>query len=552
MIRSLLVATAAISLAACATATLPGGNAVAPIDTAELSEHIRVLSSDEFMGRGIATPGEQMTIDYVTRQWAEAGFQPGGPNGQWVQPVTLRRFEVSDASGELSVGDWSVDLVQGENAVISTRLPGQPHVMLHDAPLVFVGYGINAPERGWNDYEGLDMRGKIAVVLINDADFEDPSLDTFNGRAMTYYGRWTYKYEEAARQGAAGVIIVHEDAPASYGWNTVRNSWTGPQFDIVRQNPSAERTAVEAWVTRDTAVELFRQAGLDFDALKTRARARGFRGVPLPGASADIHYNLASDTIETNNIVGRLPGTTHPEETILYTAHWDHIGIGEPDANGDAIFNGAVDNATGTTALIELARLFGSGPRPERSIVLIGFTAEESGLLGSEYYAANPIYPVATTVAGFNIDGMNVIGPMVDVSVTGSGYSSLEQNLARHAAMQNRTVSPDSSPEAGYYFRSDHFPLAKRGVPMLYADGGTALVVGGRAAVVAAEDDYRANRYHQADDEWSASWNLEGMAQDIMLLYGIGREIANSREWPTWNEGTEFRPVRDQTAGQRR
>ena len=288
-----------------------------------------------------------------------------------------------------------------------------------------------------------------------------------------------------------------------------------------------------------------------FETLKAQARTREFDAVTLPGATADFSYDLASSTIETNNIIGRLPGTTHPEETILYTAHWDHIGIGTPDANGDAIFNGAVDNATGTTALIEMARLFASGPRPERSIVLIGFTAEESGLLGSEFYAANPVYPLATTVAGFNIDGMNVIGPMVDVSVTGSGYSSLEDNLARHAAMQNRTVSPDSSPEAGYYFRSDHFPLAKQGVPMLYADGGTALVDGGRAAVVAAEDDYRANRYHQADDEWRADWNLNGMAQDIMLLYGIGLEIANSRAWPTWNEGTEFRPVRDRTASQR-
>ena len=551
MIRSLLAATAALSLVACATPPSGVGSSVTPTDTADLSEHIRILSSDEFGGRGIATPGEQMTIDYVTRQWAEAGFEPGGPNGQWVQPVTLRRFEVSEASGGLSVGGWSHELRQGENVVISTRLPASGRVNIEDAPLVFVGYGINAPERGWNDYEGLDMRGKIAVVLINDADFEDPSLNTFNGRAMTYYGRWTYKYEEAARQGAAGVIIVHEDAPASYGWNTVRNSWTGPQFDIVRQNPAAERTAVESWITRDTAVELFRRAGLDFDTLQAQARTREFDAVTLPGATADFSYDLASSTIETNNIIGRLPGTTHPEETILYTAHWDHIGIGEADANGDAIFNGAVDNATGTTALIEMARLFASGPRPERSIVLIGFTAEESGLLGSEFYAANPVYPLATTVAGFNIDGMNVIGPMVDVSVTGSGYSSLEDNLARHAAMQNRTVSPDSSPEAGYYFRSDHFPLAKQGVPMLYADGGTALVDGGRAAVVAAEDDYRANRYHQADDEWRADWNLNGMAQDIMLLYGIGLEIANSRAWPTWNEGTEFRPVRDRTASQR-
>jgi Zn-dependent M28 family amino/carboxypeptidase len=554
MIRSALACTAALMLASCGMGApepvTPSGPT--PTDTAVLSEHIRVLSSDEFGGRGIATEGERMTIDYVTRQWAEAGFEPGGPNGQWTQPVTLRRFNMTDAEASLSVGGQMMELNQGEEIVMSTRLPdADGAVALEDLPLVFVGYGTSAPERNWNDFEGVDVRGKIIVVLINDADFEEPALNTFNGRAMTYYGRWTYKYEEAARQGAAGVLIVHEDAPASYGWNTVRNSWTGPQFDIERANPAAERTMLEAWITRDTAVELFRQAGLDFETLKAQARTADFQAVEIPGASFDASYALESDTIQTANIIGRLEGTTHPEETILYTAHWDHIGIGSPDANGDAIFNGAVDNATGTTALIEMARLFAQGPRPERSIVLIGFTAEESGLLGSEYYAANPVYDPATTVAGFNIDGMNVVGPMVDVSVTGSGYSSLEDNLARHAAMQDRTVSPDSEPQAGYYFRSDHFPLAKRGIPMLYADGGTALRVGGAAAVEAASADYRTHRYHQADDEWSADWNLEGMAQDIMLLHMIGLEIANSREWPTWNEGTEFRPIRDRTAARR-
>jgi Zn-dependent M28 family amino/carboxypeptidase len=555
MIRPALACTAALLLASCGAAQSPDPVAPSgptPSDTAVLSEHIRVLSSDEFGGRGIATEGERMTIDYVTRQWEAAGFEPGGPDGGWTQDVTLRRFTMSDAEASLSVGGQMMALNQGEEIVMSTRLPdADGQVSLEGLPLVFVGYGTAAPERNWDDFEGVDVRGKIIVVLINDADFEEPGLNTFNGRAMTYYGRWTYKYEEAARQGAAGVLIVHEDAPASYGWTTVRNSWTGPQFDIERENPAGERTMLEAWITRDTAVELFRQAGLDFEALKAQARTPEFQAVEIPGATFDASYALESDTIETANIIGRLEGTTHPDETILYTAHWDHIGIGTPDANGDAIFNGAVDNATGTTALIEMARLFASGPRPERSIVLIGFTAEESGLLGSEFYAANPVYDPATTVAGFNIDGMNVIGPMVDVSVTGSGYSSLEADLARHAARQDRTVSPDSEPQAGYYFRSDHFPLAKRGIPMLYADGGTALRVGGAAAVEAASADYRANRYHQADDEWSADWDLNGMAEDIMLLYGMGLELANSRAWPTWNEGTEFRPIRDQTASRR-
>ncbi len=555
MIRSTLACGAVLMLAACGGSAAPEAvtpTGPTPTQTATLSESIRVLSSDEFEGRGIGTEGERRTIDYVSRQFAAAGFEPGGPNGSWVQPVTLRRFNMGEAEASISVGGRMLRLDQGEEIVMSTRLPdGDGRVEMGDLPLVFVGYGTNAPERNWNDFDGVDVRGKIIVVLINDADFEDPSLNTFNGRAMTYYGRWTYKYEEAARQGAAGVLIVHEDAPASYGWNTVRNSWTGPQFDIERADPASERTALEAWITRDTAVELFRQAGLDFETLKAQARSPNFQAVEIPGATFDASYALTSDTIETANIVARLPGTTHANETVLYTAHWDHIGIGEPDANGDAIFNGAVDNATGTAALIELARLYGSGPRPERSIVLIGFTAEESGLLGSEFYAANPLYDPALTVAGFNIDGMNVLGRMTDVSVTGSGYSSLELDLARHAALQGRTVSADTEPQAGYYFRSDHFPLAKRGIPMLYADGGTALRVGGAAAVEAASADYRAHRYHQADDEWSADWNLEGMAEDIMLLYGMGLEIANDRTWPTWNEGTEFRPVRDRTAARR-
>ena len=550
LLASAAVLAAGFVLSSCATLGGGGGSGGASFDTARLSEHVRVLADDSFQGRGIATPAEDMVIRYLSEQYAAAGFEPGGTNGSWTQEVALNRFTASNIRAGFSVGGQAIPLTQGQQIVISTRRPGS-HVMLADKPLVFVGYGIHAPERNWDDFKGVDVRGKVIVVLVNDADFEDPSLNTFNGRAMTYYGRWTYKYEEAARQGAAGVLIVHEDAPASYGWNTVRNSWTGPQFDIERANPSAERTMLEAWITRDTAVELFRRAGLDFETLKAQARTPDFQAVELPGATFDASYALESSTIQTANIVARLPGTTHPDETILYTAHWDHIGIGTPDANGDAIFNGAVDNATGTTALIELARLYGSRPRPERSIVLIGFTAEESGLLGSEYYAANPLYDPARTVAGFNMDGMNVLGRMTDVSVTGSGYSSLEGNLARHAAMQGRTVSPDSEPQAGYYFRSDHFPLAKRGIPMLYADGGTALRVGGAAAVEAASADYRTNRYHQADDEWSPNWDLSGMAEDISLLYMIGSEIANSREWPTWNEGTEFRPIRDRTAAMR-
>ena len=322
-----------------------------PFDAARLSEHIRILSADDFEGRGIATPAEQKVIDYVSAQFAAAGLEPGGENGGWTQAVSLDKFTASDVQARLSIGDWTQPLIQGEQIVISTRRPGQQQVMLHDVPLVFVGYGIDAPERNWDDFKGQDMTGKILVVLINDADFEEPALNTFGGRAMTYSGRWTYKYEEAARQGAAGVIIVHETDPASYGWATVRNSWTGPTFDIVRTNAD-ERVPLESWIQRDVAVELFQRAGLDFEALKVQARTPDFQPVTLEGAKLDAMFNVGTERIVTHNILGRLAGTTHADETFLYTAHWDHIGIGAPDANGDAIFNGAVDNASGTAGLI--------------------------------------------------------------------------------------------------------------------------------------------------------------------------------------------------------
>ena len=524
----------------------------ATFDAARLSEHVRVLADDSFQGRGIATPAEDMTIRYLSEQYAAAGFQPGGANGSWTQDVALNRFTASNFRGvRLSVGGETIPLTQGQQITISTRLPGD-HVMLTDAPLVFVGYGIKAPERNWDDFKGVDVRGKIIVVLVNDADFEEPALNTFNGRAMTYYGRWTYKYEEAARQGAAGVIIVHETAPASYGWATVQNSWSGPQFDIVRANAAAERVPMEAWMQRDVAVDLFRRAGLDFEALKVSARSRDFRPVALAGATFNAMFDVATSRVVTHNVIARLPGSTHPDETILYTGHWDHIGVGEPDANGDAIFNGAVDNATGTAGLLELARVWGAGPRPQRSIVMISFTAEESGLLGSEFYAANPVYPLATTVAGFNIDAMNVYGRVADVDIIGSGQSDLDARVTAEATAQGRNARPDGNPASGSYFRSDHFPLAKRGVPMAYVDGGGAFRDEPVAARDAARSEYGARRYHQADDEWSADWDLRGQVEDLQLIFNIGQDLANSRDWPEWMPRSEFGPARAPSAGQRR
>ncbi|WP_309629650.1 M28 family peptidase [Brevundimonas sp.] len=535
---------AGLSLSFAASAQEPA------FDAARLSEHIRILSADDFEGRGIATPAEQKVIDYLSQQFEAAGLEPGGDNGGWTQAVALNRFTASEVQAQLTVGDWTQSLAQGEQIVISSRRPGEDHVMLMDAPLVFVGYGVKAPERDWDDFKGQDMTGKILVVLVNDADFEEPALNTFGGRAMTYYGRWTYKYEEAARQGAAGVIIVHETDPASYGWTTVKNSWSGPNFDIMRANAD-ERVPMESWIQRDVAVALFQRAGLDFEALKIQARSRDFQPVTLEGAEMDVMFNVASERIETHNIIGRLAGSTHPDETFLYTGHWDHIGVGTPDANGDAIFNGAVDNASGIAGMIELARAYAAGPRPERSIVFIGFTAEESGLLGSEYYAANPIYPLATTVGGVNMDSANVYGRTEAFNVVGFGQSDLDDRITPLVEAQDREVRPDGNPASGVYFRSDHFPLAKRGVPMAYGASTGDFVDEPIVDRTANRQAYGANRYHQADDEWSADWDYSGQIQDLRVYWSLGHALANSRDWPQWKEGSEFGPARAVSAAER-
>ncbi len=547
---AVLMAGAALSACA-APAALEGSGPVAAFDAARIAEDIRVLSDDSFEGRGIATPAEQKVIDYLSRQYAAAGFQPGGPNGQWTQDVILNRFTQSNVQAALKLGDWTLPMTQGREVALSTRRPAE-HVSLKDAPLVFVGYGITAPERNWDDFKGQDLRGKVLVVLVNDADFEEPALNTFGGKAMTYYGRWTYKYEEAARQGAAGVLIVHETAPASYGWQTVANSWGVPQFDILRQNAAAERVPVEGWIQRNVAVDLFRRAGLDFETLKTQARNRDFQPVPLTGAGFSTEFDVATNQVTTHNVIARLPGTARPDETVLYTAHWDHIGMGEPDETGDRIFNGAVDNASGTAGLLELARMYGRAPRTERSIVMISFTAEESGLLGAEYYASNPVYPLARTVGGFNMDSMNVYGRVTGLGVTGYGQSDFDERLAAAIEPQGRTLMPDYENAAGTYYRSDHFPLAKRGVPMAYAGSRGDFRDEPVAERQAARSEYGAKRYHQAADEWSADWDYSGMIEDLTVFYDVGRALANSRDWPEWKSGSEFGPVRAVTAAERR
>jgi Zn-dependent M28 family amino/carboxypeptidase len=527
-----------------------------PIDVSRLMVHVRVLASDEFEGRGPASAAEPKTVEYLIQQFKAAGVQPGGEaDGRggrtWTQDVPLVQSEITGpVMATLAVRRATRALRQGEEIAIRATFHPVPRVSVKNAPLVFVGYGVSAPERKWDDFKGVDLRGRIAVVLVNDPDFEADLGGRFDGRAMTYYGRWTYKYEEAARRGALGVLVVHETAPASYGWETVKNSNTTAMFDIVRPDPGQVHPLVEAWIQRAVAVDLFKRAGLDFEKEKKKAQSEAFRPVPLD-ATLSIEYEVRQTRVVSRNVVAVLPGTTRPGETVIYTAHWDHLGIGPPDAEGDRIYNGAVDNAVGTAALLELARIFAQAPRTERSVVFLAVTAEERGLLGSEYYARNPLYPLETTAGVFNMDGGAVYGPSRDVAIAGDGKISLEDDLIAAAKAQGRYFSPDPRPEAGSFFRSDHFSFAKVGVPAISFRAGRDLYNGGTKAGQAAFDAYNEKRYHQPGDEWSPDWDLRGVAIDTGLLYTVGRDLANSRRWPEWQPGSEFKALRDKTAAAR-
>ncbi|MFD0740256.1 M28 family metallopeptidase [Lysobacter koreensis] len=546
-----------------ALALSPAHAADAPtFDPQRLSEAVKTLASDEFEGRGPATAGEVKTIDYVSAQMQAAGLQPGGDlkDGKrlWTQAVPLLRAEITGTPTlSLKVGGKQQVLTQGSEVAIRAAMDGSRQVSIVDAPLVFVGYGVKAPERKWDDFKGVDLRGKIAVVLINDPDYEKPGVAAgqgdFGGKAMTYYGRWTYKFEEAARQGAAGLLIVHETEPASYGWATVKNSNTNTMFDVVRDEPGKAHPQMEGWMQRDLAVDLFKRAGLDFDAQKKLALTRGFKPVELKGTTFSADYAVDAKVITSQNIVGRIDGSQRPDETVIYSGHWDHLGVGQPDATGDRIYNGAVDNATGIAALIEMGRAFAQAKaKPERSVVFLAVTAEEKGLLGSEYYASKPLYPLGKTVAVLNMDALNPHGPTRNFTTSGSAKVDLLDALVDTAKRWGREYSTDLKPEAGYFFRSDHFPFAKRGVPAISFGSGNDHVDGGVAAGEAMGKAYTAERYHQPADHWEAAWPFTGMARDLQLLYAVGSELANAESWPNWGTESEFRAARDATAAERK
>lgn len=548
MKRSLPLLLLSLGMAPAFAADIPGGG----ISADNLSKHLEVLASDEFEGRAPATPGETKTIAYIVDALKKAGVQPGGEQGGWTQAVPLVRAQVDGpVTATLRAQGRSRALANGEDLVLQSLSPVS-EVALEDAPLVFVGYGVHAPERQWDDYKGVDLKGKVAVVLINDPDYETPQPGAFDGRAVTYYGRWTYKYEELARQGAAGVLIVHETAPAAYGWSTVRASGLSPVFDIPREDAARYHTRVRGWMQRRLAESLFAGAGLDFEAEKRRAQTAAFVPVPLGDATLYAAFKVKRDEVVSHNVIGRIEGAQRPDETVIYSAHWDAYGIGAPDAQGDGIRHGAIDNATGVAAVIELARVFAAGPRPQRTLLFMALTAEEKGLQGATYYAANPLAPLEKTAAVLNIEMLSPDGPNHDIASWGNGRVSLEGDLKRVAEANGRRYSPDPNLEAGFFYRADHFAFARAGVPAITVGAGLDRVEGGIDSGKALRDAYFAKCYHQPCDAWTKAWDATGQAQDVGLLYFLGREIADGAAWPSWREGSEFKAVRERSETERK
>ena len=530
--------------------------AKAPVFTADaIMAHVKVLASDEYEGRAPGTKGEDLTVAYIADQFRKVGLKPGNVDGTYIQKVPLVGITADPATSLVfTKGDATQTLAFKDDVVAWTKRV-EERVSIDAADVVFVGYGVQAPEFQWDDYKGADLAGKTVIMLVNDPPVPDPAdpsrLDpkTFGGRAMTYYGRWTYKYEMGAEKQAAAVFIVHETEAAAYPFSVVQSKVT-EQFDLVTPDRNRGRAAIEGWITLDQAKKLFAMAGQDFDALKQRAATRAFAPVPL-GVTASMTLNSHIRTLDSRNVVGFLPGSdsTLESEYVIYTAHWDHYGIG-PAIDGDKIYNGALDNATGVGGMIEVARAFAAQPvAPKRSLLFLAVTAEEQGLLGSDYYARNPIYPLDRTLAVVNMDSLNIYGRTKDLTVVGLGASDLDDYAAAAAAAQGRVLRADPKPENGGYFRSDHFPFAKQGVPAINAGGGDDYI--GRPAGWGQQvsDAYTALHYHKPSDEIRPDWDLSGAIEDLQVYYAIGAHAASTAEWPQWKPGSEFKARRDKMLG---
>ena len=535
-------------------------NTVPEIRAEDLAIRVKTLADDTFEGRGPGTPTGEAAADWIAAEMARLGLEPAGDNGSYLQEVKMVNQTIDPAASFLTFtteDGTEIPTKLKEDAVIWSKHQDATELTVDPSDVVFVGYGAVAPEYDWNDYADQDFTGKTVIILVNDPGFATQDPDLFKGKAMTYYGRWTYKYEEAARQHAAAAIVVHETAPAAYGWDVVANSWSGAQSDLVRANGGEDRATMEAWITRDKAEELFKAAGLDYETLKNAAKEPGFKPVPLTGLKAKGEITQTIEPLTSHNVIGVLPGQTTPDEYVLYTAHWDHLGKKSREKTGapgedfyqDQIFNGAVDNATGAAALLEIAEAMAAQP-VDRSVIFLSITLEESGLLGSEFFAQHPTVPLNKIVAGINMDGSLPVGRTHDMVVVGYGASELENMLTEYLATQDRVVKPDPRPEAGSFYRSDHISLAKRGVPMLYADGGEDKLDGGIAAGKAIAQAYNEQRYHKPMDEYSDDWDLSGNVEDVTALFEVGKAIAQSDKWPTWYPGNEFEAARKASLGE--
>lgn len=506
-----------------------------------LRQQIATLASDDFLGRAPGTTGGEKTREYLIAEMKRIGLTPF--KGSFEQKVPLVELTLNEEQSLFSINNKVVDF--GSEVVFWTKRVVQ-NVEYNNSQLVFVGYGVIAPEYNWNDYEGVDVKGKTVVMLVNDPGYATGDDNLFNGNAMTYYGRWTYKFEEAARQGAAGAIVIHQTKPAAYGWGVIEGSWSGAQLDLERIDGGANRTALEGWVTETYAKTLFKQAGLDFNQLTSAAHKANFRAVTMGDLTASAKLTNSINRSQSANVVGMLPGSETPDEYVLYMAHWDHLGYKEVAKGDNKIANGAVDNATGTAGILAIAEAFTNRKKaPKRSLIFIAVTAEESGLLGSAYFAEDPLVPLANIVGGINIDAILPTPVTKDLIVVGYGASELEDILREAAQKKSMVLRPDVSPEKGYFYRSDHISLAKKGVPMIYADSGIDFIKGGTQAGQQFTDDYTKHRYHKPTDEYSADWDMSGMINTLELLFETGAAMAYSNQWPNWYEGNEFKAIRD-------
>ncbi|MEH6515172.1 MAG: M20/M25/M40 family metallo-hydrolase [Halioglobus sp.] len=520
------------------------------IDPRQLSEIVRVLASEEFEGRAPGGPGEDKTIAYLVKNFEALGLMPGGEQGSWTQAVPLVHTRIQKSPKlRFNIGKQQQILQQARDIAIETSRPLE-EISIESAPLVFVGFGASAPERQWDDYGDIDLTDKVAVFLVNDPDFaaakDEPVAGLFGNKRMTYYGRWMYKFEEAERRGAIAALVIHEDKAAGYGW-TVAASAPGENFSIVRGDSSSQPLALKGWLHNDAAQRLFASAGLSLDEYRVLARSPDFEAFELQDATFSTELRVTAEYIESKNVLAILPGTTHKDETLMVSSHWDAYGQGEPDSQNRTMRPGANDDALGTAGVLELARVLKAEDPLERSVVFAVWTAEESGLLGSAAYAANPIYPLEKTAANFTLDILQTAGLARDVILVGEGQSDLEEDLERAAALQNRVVTPENLPENGLFFRADHFSMAREGVPVLLImgiAGGSDLIDGGRAAGDAWIADYVGNCYHQTCDTWDPKWDLRGAVQDIELFQTIVRDLGNSRRWPQWKTSSEFHAIR--------